>query len=184
MKKLEEIEKEYKGYKAKSTIVNSLEEFITFIEVLLGDIGNSQELTKQEIKNNKRWKFETTVRNYFLVLINQREVEVYDEDTRILKELDKLDEEYEEYFERIKLLATEENYKELLRLADFADDYYKGHMEFFENQREMLELELRGIHMFHPSYEDNRKAFREFMKKHLKDFETGNKHHKQYVKKG
>ena len=96
----------------------------------------------------------------------------------------KLDDEYERYYETIKRIATEQNYKELLRLADFANEYYKRHMDFLDNQREMLELELRGVHMFHPSYEDSREAFREFMKIHLQELEDRSKRNKQYVKKG
>ena len=34
----------------------------------------------------------------------------------------------EEDFETIKNIATEENYKELLRLADFSTDYYNNHI--------------------------------------------------------
>lgn len=183
MKSQETLEKEYKGFEKKSMFVKDLEEFIVFIETIIGDIKANNAVTKKEIKNNKRWKLEVKIRNYFLAPFNEVEIDVYDEDTKVLEEISKLDEEYLNYYRRILLVATENTYEELTKLVDFSREYYMNHLDFLEKQREMLELEIRGIHMYKPNNGDSRNEINEFIVKRISYYENRFKNNKQYVKK-
>ena len=62
----------------------------------------------------------------------------------------------------MKNIATEENYKELLRLADFSTDYYNNHISYIETQRDVLEMNFKGYNMCNSRYTDNRQTFHEF----------------------
>lgn len=182
MKNQESLEKEYKGFKVKSNFVESLEEFVIFMETLVGDISENNSVARKEIKNNKRWKLEVRIRNLFLSLLNERELEAYDEDTEVLKDMASLDEEYLRNYERIISIATESNFKKLVKLVDFSYEYYLSHMDIYDKQREMLELEIRGIHLISPCPEDKREELDEFVKSKIKQLEQKVKQ-KKLVKK-
>lgn len=185
MEKFEEIEKEYNGYKIKSTFVKSLDDFLVFIEVLQLDLEQNNNITKKEIKNNKRWKIEVKIRNWFLALISEREVEVYDEDTAILMEIRSIDEKYRKFLEKILILVNASNYKALLKIVEFVNTFYDKHIEFLEKQREMLELELKGIHLISPNNGADSDELSEFIRNKLNEIEAKEAGgEKLYVKRG
>lgn len=171
MKTRTDIENEYNDYKVEQKEVNSLEDFIVFIEVMQYDLIENSNITKREIKDNKKGKIIVKLRNYFLALIGESEIDVYDEDTDILLDIARVDEEYNSFLEKILRLATENNFKELLKLVEFTSNYYNRYVEFVDKQREMLELELRGIHLISPTMGIDSDEIAEFIEKKLIEIE-------------
>lgn len=167
MRKQTDLEKEFKGFKIKSTYINSVDKFKNFIETIESEIEEYLKNTRKEIKENKRWKFEVKIRNYFLAIFGESEIDVYDEDTDILNEIISIDEDYLDFYNRIINIVNENNFMELLKLAEFANMYYEIHIELLEKQREIIELELRGIHMISPHCIDKRNDLKIFLSKRL-----------------
>lgn len=182
MRKQTDLEKEYKGFTIKSTYINNVDSCLEFIEDMKHDIEGCKYITRKEIKENKRWKLEVKIRNYFLAIFGEQEIDVYDEDTSILNEILQIDEEYLEFYKKVIYLINENNFKELLKLVEFANMYYEIHIDLLERQREMIELELRGIHMISPNNADKRNDITEFLSYKLNMIEDGKRSKRTYNK--
>ena len=162
MKKLEEVKEEYKEYETQSTFVNTLEDFIAFLDVGIdeSDVGVSDFTT--EIHENKKWQVAAFFRNMFPFIFEEEDISFYDYDNELLLQGVALAGNQRTYFETMKNIATEENYKELLRLADFSTDYYNNHISYIETQRDVLEMNFKGYNMCNSKYKDKRQMFHEF----------------------
>ena len=162
MKKLEEVKEEYKEYETQSTFVNTLEDFISFLDVGIdeSDVGVSDFTT--EIHENKKWQIAAFFRNMFPFIFEEEDISFYDYDNELLLQGVALAENQKKYFEIMKQIATEENYKELLKLTDFTTDYYNNHIGFIESGRDILEMNFKGYNMSNSRYKDNRDVFHEF----------------------
>lgn len=162
MKKLEEVKEEYKEYETQSTFVNTLEDFIAFLDVGIdeSDVGVADFTT--EIHENKKWQVAAFFRNMFPFIFEEEDISFYDYDNELLLQGVALAGNQRTYFETMKNIATEENYKELLRLADFSTDYYNNHISYIETQRDVLEMNFKGYNMSNSKYKDNRDVFHAF----------------------
>jgi len=162
MKTIDEIKEEYKGYKVKSDFVKSLEDFIAFLDVGIddSDVGISDFAT--EIHENKKWQVTAFIRNLFPMFFMEEDIEFYDYDNKLLEQGVQMAMTQKRYYETLKDIATEDNYQELLRLTDFAADYYCQHIDYIEAGRDILEMRFQGITMYNSRFTDNRKPFHEF----------------------
>lgn len=187
MRKLQEIEKKYEEYESPTPGINNLEDFLIHLQVGLDDTVEYEKDFQKEIRENKWWKLEAMVRNFFFFLFAEEEVELYDEDNDIVMECIDYTRKFREFYERIQALATEENFRELLRLVDFSTGYYSSQMDYYDYLRDRIEYTAKGIFVCDPRKEDTRKEFYEFMEKRLKKIEQQKKETTpapQYVKKG
>lgn len=183
MKKIEEIKKEYEVYPVKTKEVTSLEEFLSFIEIGLDDTDEYQHDYEKELKENKRWKLEAKIRNFFFFIFATEETELYDEDSAILEDCISYTEKFREFYQRIQSIASEDNYQELTRLVDFSCDYYSAQTDYYDYLRDQLDMIVRGIQMYNPKYEDTRESFLAFMEEKIQEQEAKKgENHSQYVK--
>lgn len=181
MKSIQEIEKEYEGFTPVSTFIKNTDELVAFLDVGIDDTKYIEKDYIKEIRENKRSQFDAKIRNFFFFIFEQEEVEFYDEDNEILFSLRDLVLKYRALYERMKAIATEENREELIKLVDFLTKYYNEHIDYFENERDRLELSYKGISMYNPTKKDNRKVIEEFADKVLSHLETNKS--KIYVRK-
>ena len=75
------------------------------------------------------------------------------------------------YFARMAEMATEDNFKELLRLTDFACQYYNTNIDYIDYLRDVYEFRRKGINMYHGGKNDYMDVFDQFMQKKLAEFE-------------
>lgn len=181
MKTLEEIEKEYEGFTPVSTFVTNRDELITFLGVGIDDTIEIERDYIKELRENKKDQIDAKIRNFFFFIFEQEEVEFYDEDNELIKELRCLVLKYRELYERMISIATDSNAQELVKLVDFLTKYYNDHIDYFEDERDRLELWYKGIRMYNSRHQDNRKVIDEFADKKLAELED--KKAKTYVKK-
>jgi hypothetical protein len=162
MKTIEEIKEEYKEYKTQSTFVTTLEDFITFLDVGIDESNVGISDFSTEIHENKKWQITAFIRNLFPMFFEEEDIEFYNYDNELLEQGVSLAYTQKEYYQVIKNIANEENYKELLRLTDFAADYYCHHIDYIEAGRDILEMRFKGYTMYNSRFKDNRKSFHEF----------------------
>ena len=162
MKKVEDIKEEYKEYIIKTDYVNTLEDFIAFLDSGIDDIDDDIKYYATLLHQNKKWYAAAFIRNLFPMFFEEEDIEFYDYDNDFLEQAIKLSYNQKAYYQALKEIARENNYKELLRLKDFAFDYYNIHKDFIETAREIIELRFQGITMYNSKYQDNREPFHEF----------------------
>ena len=184
MKAIEDLEKEYEGFTKKSTAVTNLEEFLAFIDIEIDDYKYAEKDFKRELRENARWKLEAQIRNFFFFIFEEEEVDLYDLDTEIVLQCVTLVQKMEEYFRRIRGVATESNFGPLTKLVDFSNDQYYVQRDYYDYERDQLEFSARGIRMFNPKFEDRREALLEFLEKRVRKLEESSKKEPpvQYVK--
>ena len=187
MKTIQEIEKEYESYESPTKEVTNLEEFLAYIQIGLDDTDEFERDFEKELRENRLWKLEAMIRNFFFFIFEQEEVELYDEDTEIVQDCIVITRRYRDYYERIQAIATEENFREFLRLVDFSCEYYSSQMDYYDYLRDSLEFWAKGIRMYNSKYEDNKESFNDFMEMKIQAIEKKGKNGTtvpQYVKKG
>lgn len=172
MKKLQEIEAEYKDYKPKTEVVTNLDEFLSYIEIGIDDTDEYQKDYEKELKENKRWALEAKIRNFFFFIFQEEDTDFYTEDDRILQECIDYTKLFRTYYERIKQLANGENFAELLKLVDFSTDYYNSQMDYYDYLRDRLEMIMKGFSLYNPNYDDSKEAFTTFMSQKLSNLEA------------
>ena len=169
MKTIQEIEKEYESYQTKTDFVPDLENFIVFLDIGIDDLTESEKDVTTEMHENTKWKFGAFFRNLLPFVFEEEDLEFYDQDNSILLEGLRMIVLQREYLGAIKDIATEKNFGELLRLVDFATDYFNDHISYVETERDVLEMQLKGYTMVNSRYQDNREPFNEFMMKKLSE---------------
>ena len=167
MKTLEDIEKEYGEFEIKSNFVSNFDELITFLEIGLDDTFENEKDYVRELRENRRWRIDALVRNFFFFLFEEEDVEFYDYDNQILKDAIQMIREYRSLFTRMLVVASEENRLELIKLVDFLGDYYNRHVDYFDHRRDQLEMAFRGFQMYNSKYEDNREVVYQFADKKI-----------------
>lgn len=169
MKTIQDIEKEYENYKTKTDYVKDLENFIAFLDIGIDDLREQRKDVTTEMHENTKWRFGVYLRNLLPFIFEEEEPEFYTQDNSILIEGLRMIILQKEYLEVIKDISTESNWTELLRLTDFATDYYNDHISYVETQRDILEMSLKGYRMVNSRYQDNREPFNEFMMKKINE---------------
>ena len=89
-----------------------------------------------------------------------------------------------DFFKRLHNIAKEDNYKELIRLVDYADELYDAQRDYYDYERDRIEITAQGIYMINSRYENNRNSLIEFLNKKVAELEAKAKKEKtpQYVK--
>jgi hypothetical protein len=169
MKTIEEIEAEYEKYEIKSNFVTNLNEFKTFIQIGIDDTLDQKKASKQEIIINLRDSIILKIRNFLLMNPNDDVFTYINMDNAILDEIIIMTQEYKNNFERLLEIATESNYKELVKLVDFSCEYYNNHINFFETKRDTIEYLFSGFNYYNSKYDDNREVFQEFFNKKINE---------------
>lgn len=172
MKTLEEIEKEYETFQIKSTTIDTLKKFVDFISGGIETLKEEKRTIATELRTNKKMQLEAKIRNFFFFIFEEEDVAFYDEDNAILESMFDFILTYDAYFSRIKDLATEENFSQLTRLVDFATKYYNKNIDYFENQRDVLEYAYKGFSYYNATQADYQEVFKEFMEKKLAEYST------------
>ena len=101
MKKLEEVKEEYKEYKIQSTFVETLEDFLEYLDIGIdeSDVGISDFTT--EIHENTKWQVTAFFRNMFPMFFAEEDISFYDYDNDLLMQGVALAENQKKYFETI-----------------------------------------------------------------------------------
>ena len=172
MKTIEELEEEYKNFNIKSDFIQTKEDFILFLLIGVEDTYELEKDNNKEIKANKLAKWDAKVTALLMFNDASDEIEFLDEDNNILLEINKMVEDYRNMYIQIGSITNEDNYKELLKLVDFCTEYYNQHIDFFDSERDSLELMYtKGICMYNPKYSDNRDVVMEFAQKKINGFD-------------
>ena len=173
MKTIEEIREKFKNYEVKSEYEifrSSLKEFQTYIKCSILDAEQQIIECTSEIHANNKSKIIETIKSIFLLL--EADTELMDEDNKILFE--ELQESYiqKDYFETMKHIVAEENYKELAKVASFAIDEYNIFIERAEALREVIDMRAQGYNVYNSLCnlkEDNREVVHEFLLEKLSE---------------
>ena len=171
MKTIEEIEEEYRNFKLKSDFVKSKEDFILFLLIGMEDTYVLEEDNNREIRINNRNKLDAKIRKFLFFSDDNSEVDFFDQDNNILLEINKMVEDYRNMYAIMTEIVDEDNYKELVKLVDFCTEYYNYHIDFFDSERDSLEMAMKGICMYNPKYSDNRDVVKEFVENKMREFD-------------
>ena len=169
MKKISEIEEEFKTYKAKSESVTNLNEFMTYLIVGVDDAEENIKECKKEIKANKRMYIPACIRNLFPLIYEEEDVEFYLDDNELIVRMIRATLTQKDYYEKIMGIVDENNFLELLRLADFSTDYYNEFINYIDMKRTSLESLYKGIRVVNNRTSDNSEVFDEFFIKKLEE---------------
>lgn len=186
MKTLQDIEKEYENFSVQNGLVTNLEDFLAYIEIGIDDVTEYEKDYTKELKENKLWKLEAMVRNFFFFIFAQEEASLYDEDSKVLEECIGTTQKYQDYFKRLRDLATDKNVKEIYRLVEFSCKYYCEQMDYYDYLRDCIESTAKGFSIYNSQYENNREVFAEFMEKKIKEIvDSSDKENRnpQYIRK-
>ena len=162
MKTIKDIKEEYKEYKIKTDYVNTLEDFIAFLDVGIDDVDENISEYSTEIHGNKKDYVLACIKSFFPMFFEDEETDCFEYDIELLEQEVSLAYTQKDYYKAMKNIATEKNYKELLRLLDFAIDYYVNHINYIETLRDIVALRFQGYTMYNSKYQDNRKSFHQF----------------------
>lgn len=183
MKTIEDMRKEYDQYEPTSELVTNLEEFHAYMEIAIDDADENEKAVQKEINENNRWKINGMIRNFFFFIFEEEDIEFYDEDNNILQEIINLIRKYLEFYKKIKEIGTEDNFQELVKLVDFACEYYGKQIDYYEYRRDQLELSFKGFYMTNPRHQDNKETLLSFIESRISEIEKSAKP-KSYIKKG
>ena len=171
MKSREQIDEEYKNFESKSDFVVNLEEFKLYLQLLIEDREEKLEDLNDELEENRLFKLEAEIRNFFFFIFEEEEVSFYDEDNEILEKYISFEKVFKDYFESILFIARDYNYERLLKFCDFLIKHYEEHIEYIDYLRERLEKYYQGIVFYNPKYENNREAMIGFYFDNMARFE-------------
>jgi len=172
MKSEDEIEDEYNSFKIKTTFVNTYKEFISFMYLGIKETHEIEKDFKREIRKNNIDEVKAKLKN--TLLSQNNDVSFYEYDNNLMFELITMILNYREIYINIIRIATEDNYRELLKVMDFLTKYYKDHINYFEHKRDKLEMYIKGISYNDSRYEDNQDVLYKFIDKKLTEIYTNN----------
>ena len=173
MKKLEEIEKEYESFKTDKPYITNVIEFLVYIEIGLDKLVEEQKSASNEIRNMKLDKIMLNIMEFmtFASPDEDSDIAFLKADIEAVEKEINLSNKQAFYFARIAESATNDNFKELLRLVDFSCEYYNKNIEYIDYLRDVYEFQRKGINMYHGGKEDLIEVFDEFMQKQLAKYE-------------
>lgn len=171
MKTLEEIEKEYESYDIKTKEVVNMDYFLGYLEVGLEDADELIKVYNDQITGEKGARIIDRINCFINFISLADEIDYIGEDINIIKEMISHTEEYQEYYRTMERIATRFNFLELTRLIDFSTEYYTKQAQFYDYERQQLEMHASHIQVYNPRCEDTRVVFKEFMNKKLKEIE-------------
>ena len=185
MKKLEDIEKEYEGYTTDKPYITNLMEFFCYIEIGLDSLVADQDVAVKERRSLKGDRFMLKLMDTLTFASPEEDSEVHflNADIEAVDKVIQLSNNQATYFARIAECATESNFKELLRLMDFACEYYNQNIDYIDYLRDVYEFQRKGINMFNGSKVDYMELFDQFMQKKLAEFEKAKEKPVEKVKK-
>ena len=171
MKTFEEIEEQYSNYQVGENAIDDYEDFYAYISRVIDTISKHWEDTFNQISENNRWKKIGDIRNLFPFLFVQEDTTFYDYDNTILVEASDLLVHNLEYYERIRELATRENFIELNKLLNFLLDNYEESINYLNFKRDKLNAEFKGADLVEPDYDYKFKLVDRFANEHISSFE-------------
>ena len=185
MKKLEDIEKEYEGYTTDKPYITNLMEFFCYIEIGLDSLVEDQDVAVKERRSLKGDRFMLKLMDTLTFASPEEDSDVHflDADIAAVDKVIQLSNNQATYFARIAECASEANFRELLRLMDFACEYYNQNIDYIDYLRDVYEFQRKGINMFNCSKEDYMGLFDQFMQKKLAEFEKAKEKPVEKVKK-
>lgn len=185
MKKLEDIEKEYEGYTTDKPYITNLMEFFCYIEIGLDSLVADQDVAVKERRSLKGDRFMLKLMDTLTFASPEEDSDVHflDADIEAVDKVIQLSNNQATYFARIAECATEANFKELLRLMDFACEYYNQNIDYIDYLRDVYEFQRKGINMYNGSKVDYMELFDQFMQNKLAEFEKAKEKPVEKVKK-
>ena len=141
MKKLEDIEKEYESFTTDKPYITNLMEFFAYIEIGLDSLVADQDIAVKERRSLKVDRLMLKVMDTltFASLEEDSDIHFLDADIEAINQMIVLSNNQATYFARIAELATEDNFKELLRLVDFTCAYYNNNIDYIDYLRDVYE---------------------------------------------
>lgn len=167
MKKITEIEKEFEEFEIEEGFLADMGEFQTYLEVRQDDLDEEVKVLKGEKRINKKYKTIGDLIDLITCSFIQSNPEFFDEDNEIIDLGLKTVAAFKGYYSEMINIATEQNFRELARLAVFSTHYYNEHVEYIEYLREVLDRNFNGINYSNPNYENNIAPFAQFMREQL-----------------
>lgn len=167
MKKITEIEKEYEEFDLEEGFLADMGEFQTYLEVRQDDLDDELKVLKKEKRINGKYKAIGELIDILTCSFIQSNPEFFDEDNEIIDLGIKTVIDFKGYYSEMLDIATEQNFRELARLAVFSTHYYNEHVEYIEYLREVLDRNFNGINYCNPNYENNIAPFAQFMREQL-----------------
>lgn len=170
MKELKDLEDEYSKFTTKSDFVKTLPDFICLLDIGIDEIEVHRESIINEIKINCKDQFAARIRNFFFGVFQIEEVDYYTTDNTILENTNSFITTYEQYYQQLKKIATEENYRELTRFVDFICNYYNNQIAYFDTQRDILEYQVKGFNLTDNRFQDLQEVLDDFVNKKIKQY--------------
>lgn len=161
LKRIKDLEEEYILFDSKTKFINNEDDFKTLLEVSMNDLEEEYQDFYKELDDNNRRKMGEKILN-FVTFMRQDVIDFYEENQEIIEKQISLTEYFYELYNRMMSVVTSENVLELVKLFDFATQYYIKQIDYYDYSSEQLESLLSGIQMFHSKYEDNDAVIRKF----------------------
>lgn len=167
MKQITEIEQEYEEFEIEDTFLAEMGEFQTYLDVRQDDLDDELKVLKKEKRTNRKYKALGELIDLLTCSFVQSNPEFFNEDNEIIDLGIKTVIAFKGYYSEMINIATEQNYRELARLAMFSTRYYNEHLEYIEYLRDKLERSFNGVSYYNPNYENNISPFAIFMRGQL-----------------
>ena len=162
MKTLEDIKKEYSEHVCRLGTINSLKELQGWLLVAFDDIDENVKVLNSDYRANRNCMVLGSIRNLFPFLFEYEDVSFYEKDNKDVQEAYIINKLYKNYFTQVFKYSTEDNYKEMARLADFMMMYYDKDSDYISNERDALEYIRKGYGYISNCDEDDSLAVHEF----------------------
>ena len=172
MKRIEDLEREYQDFKVKSDFIKNPDDLKTLLEVATDDLDAELVAFYDELRESCRSTIGAKIIN-FVTLLAQDEVEYYEEDMEYLDQQINLTKYFFNLYLNMISVSNEENCQELVKLYDFAAQYYIKQIDYYDYSRDQLESLLRGIQLYNSKYEDNDEVIRKFFDLKMSKYEIG-----------
>lgn len=170
MKTIEQLEKEYEEFQTKTdtSILSNIEEFYTFLRLAIMEMEENEKLCKKEIRLDKLAIIKGKA--ICFALLSNPDEELMDnikQDIKALEDTIEMGAQSAEYIADISEIVTEDNYLDFLKLVEFICKAYTDHIDYYESERQGLEMQLKGFSFFDGRFENYMPVFMEFMNKKL-----------------
>jgi hypothetical protein len=174
MKSLDEIEKEYSEFNIDldedTREIHDFQDFMAYMGVGLEEILKQNKTLKRQKIIIKCEDFIGNIINLF-TFGDREEIEVIClEDISIMDEEIDISYSVASTFADIIMIASEENYSDLLKLSKFIAKYYFEHISYLSEERKSLIYRCKGINYFNNKYQYNREVVDLFVKSVIKQY--------------
>ncbi len=170
MKTLEQFEEELEEYREKRDVVQTYDDFCSFLKEDIEDLEDEQKSFEKELKINGRLRRRDKILDFIMFENDSRIDEYYQSDDDILESCIQFIDEMRNLYIRIYMIATKDNYRELIKFVGFSTNYYFYQLDYYDYLRDQLDLLFKGIQMYDPNYQDIREILLQFMDCKLNEF--------------